>query len=225
MDNKYKRMNSTERVRIVTSASGSLPRQSFSEPLREEVLFSPAALAGALLHRILSTTGSLDYSSCKLDILTKEEFHLRQSVDPFVHYREKPVTFECVSREKIEEVAAKGKHCLLEAELSCVKDLLRREIYPIIIYVKICDKNVRKLRCLQLVACRAFPLLLLLLLLSEEDFVRQCRSREKELEGVACLYASVEPEVWAGPDDLVRVVKERIAEEQKKMIWVEQDLL
>ncbi|KAG7252719.1 hypothetical protein CRUP_003783, partial [Coryphaenoides rupestris] len=60
---------------------------------------------------------------------------------------------------------------------------------------------------------------------SEEDFVRQCRSREKELEGVACLYASVEPEVWAGPDDLVRVVKERIAEEQKKMIWVEQDLL
>lgn len=39
-----------------------------------------------------------------------------------------------------------GKHCLLEAELSCVKDLLRREIYPIIIYVKICEKNVKKLR-------------------------------------------------------------------------------
>lgn len=42
--------------------------------------------------------------------------------------------------------APQGKHCLLEAELSCVKDLLRREIYPIIIYVKISDKNVRKLR-------------------------------------------------------------------------------
>jgi len=39
-----------------------------------------------------------------------------------------------------------GKHCLLEAELTCVKDLLRREIYPIIIYVKICEKNVKKLR-------------------------------------------------------------------------------
>lgn len=39
-----------------------------------------------------------------------------------------------------------GKHCLLEAELSCVKDLLRREIYPIIIYVKICERNVKKLR-------------------------------------------------------------------------------
>lgn len=39
-----------------------------------------------------------------------------------------------------------GKHCLLEAELSCIKDLLRREIYPIIIYVKICEKNIKKLR-------------------------------------------------------------------------------
>lgn len=39
-----------------------------------------------------------------------------------------------------------GKHCLLEAELSCVKDLLRREIYPIIIYVKICEKIIKKLR-------------------------------------------------------------------------------
>lgn len=39
-----------------------------------------------------------------------------------------------------------GKHCLLEAELSCVKDLLRRDIYPIIIHVKISEKNVKKLR-------------------------------------------------------------------------------
>lgn len=39
-----------------------------------------------------------------------------------------------------------GKHCLLEAELSCIKDLLRREIYPIIIYIKICEKNIKKLR-------------------------------------------------------------------------------
>lgn len=39
-----------------------------------------------------------------------------------------------------------GKHCLLEAELSCVKDLLRREIYPIIIHIKICEKNIKRLR-------------------------------------------------------------------------------
>ncbi|CAL8289685.1 unnamed protein product [Boreogadus saida] len=106
-----------------------------------------------------------------------------------------------------------GRHCLLEAELSCVKDLLRREIYPIIIFIKICERNVKRLRKLPL------------RLESEEDFVRMCRVREKELEGVACLYSTVEPDTWAGPDDLVRVVKERIQEEQRKVVWVEQDLL
>uniref|UniRef100_A0A8C5FBD1 Guanylate kinase-like domain-containing protein n=2 Tax=Gadus morhua TaxID=8049 RepID=A0A8C5FBD1_GADMO len=240
MDNKYKRMNSSERVRIVPPSSGSLPRQGF-EPLREEdpdrevsglnlipyslvtlqrsgarrpVLFSPAALAGPLLQRLLPPGGGgPELSGCRPDVLTKEEFQLRQSVEPFVHYKEKTATFEVISREKIEDVAAKGRHCLLEAELSCVKDLLRREIYPIIIFIKICERNVKRLRKLPL------------RLESEEDFVRACRIREKELEGVACLYSTVEPDAWAGPDDLVRVVKERIQEEQRKVVWVEQDLL
>ena len=60
---------------------------------------------------------------------------------------------------------------------------------------------------------------------SEEDFVRACRSKEKELERVPCLYASVEPETWAGPEDLLRIIKDRILEEQRKIVWVEQDLL
>lgn len=60
---------------------------------------------------------------------------------------------------------------------------------------------------------------------SEDEFVRSCRAKEKELEGIPCLYASLEPEAWAGTDDLIRVIKDRILEEQKKTVWVEQDLL
>lgn len=60
---------------------------------------------------------------------------------------------------------------------------------------------------------------------SEEEFLRSCRAKEKELEGIPCLYASLEPEAWAGPDDLIRVIKDRILDEQKKTVWVEQDLL
>ncbi|KAM4634344.1 caspase recruitment domain-containing protein 11 isoform 2-T2 [Polymixia lowei] len=243
VDNKYKRMNSSERVRIINSGNTSLPRQSF-EALRPEdaaepdselsrslslipyspvtpqrtqrrrpVLFSPAALAKTIIQKILNMGGSMDFNICKPDILTKDEFHLKQNVEPFIHYRERQATFECITRENIEAVAAKGKHCLLEAELSCIKDLLRREIYPIIIYIKICEKNVKKLRKL--------PLRVEL----EEEFVRLCRSKEKELEGVPCLYTSVEPDAWTGTDDLLRVIKERILDEQKKTIWVEQDLL
>ena len=60
---------------------------------------------------------------------------------------------------------------------------------------------------------------------SEDEFVRSCRAKEKELESVPCHHASLEPEAWAGLDDLIRVAKDRILDEQKKTVWVEQDLL
>ncbi|XP_040047541.1 caspase recruitment domain-containing protein 11 [Gasterosteus aculeatus] len=239
VDIKYKRMNSNERVRIINS----VPRQGF-EALRPEdaadpdnelsrslnlipystvtlqraqrrrpVLFTPAALAATIIQKILNMGGAMDFDICKPDTLSKEEFHLKQNVEPFIHYKEKHTIFECITRENIEAVASKGKHCLLEAELSCVKDLLRREIYPIIVHVKICERNAKKLRKLPV------------RVESEEEFVKLCRAKSKELEGIPCLYASVEPEAWAGTDDLIRVVKERIQEEQKKTVWVEQDLL
>ncbi|XP_042360139.1 caspase recruitment domain-containing protein 11 isoform X2 [Plectropomus leopardus] len=243
VDIKYKRMNSNERVRIINSSSTTLPRQGF-EALRPEdaadpdselsrslnlipysnvtsqralrkrpVLFTPTALAKTIIQKMLNMGAAMEFNTCKPDTLSKEEFHLKQNVEPFIHYKEKQATFECITRENIEAVASKGKHCLLEAELSCVKDLLRREIYPIIIHVKICEKNVKKLRKLPL------------RVESEEEFVKTCRAKMKELEGIPCLYATVEPEAWAGTDDLIRVIKERIQEEQKKMVWVEQDLL
>lgn len=68
--------------------------------------------------------------------------------------------------------------------------------------------------------CRKLPLRLE----SEEEFMKMCRAKEKELEGIPCLYASLEPDAWAGTDELVKIVKERILEEQKKVVWVEQDL-
>uniref|UniRef100_A0A667YMR9 Caspase recruitment domain family member 11 n=1 Tax=Myripristis murdjan TaxID=586833 RepID=A0A667YMR9_9TELE len=240
VDNKYKRMNSSERVRIINSGNSTLPRQGFEtlrpdEPdgdlsrglnlipyspvtlqrtqRRRPVLFTPTALAKTIIQKILNMGGAMDFNICKPDILTKEEFHLKQNVEPFIHYREKQATFECITRENIEAVAAKGKHCLLEAELSCIKDLLRREIYPIIIYIKICEKNVKRLRKLPM------------RVESEEEFVKLCRAKEKELEGVPCLYASIEPDAWTGTEDLLKVIKDRILEEQRKTIWVEQDLL
>ncbi|XP_038123296.1 caspase recruitment domain-containing protein 11 isoform X1 [Cyprinodon tularosa] len=243
VDIKYKRLNSNERVRIINSGSTTLARQSF-EQLRQEdaadpdndlsrglnlipyspvtpqrtqrkrpVLFAPAALAKTIINKILNMGAAMDFISCKPDTLSKEEFHLKQNVEPFIHYQEKHATFECITRENIEAVASKGKHCLLEAELSCVKDLLRREIYPIIVYVKICDKNIKKLRRLPLSHD------------VEEDFVRLCRAKEKELEAIPCLYTTLEPDSWTGMEDLIKVIKDRILEEQKKTIWVEQDLL
>ncbi|XP_019732918.1 caspase recruitment domain-containing protein 11 isoform X2 [Hippocampus comes] len=242
-DTKYKRLNSNERVRIITSSSTTLPGQGFdtlraedaADPEREiskslnltpyshvtpqwterrrPVLFAPTALAKVLSQKLVNMVGAMDFSVCKPDILSKEESNQKLGAESFVYCKEKGASFEFITKESIEAVAAKGKHCLLQADLSCVKNLLRVEIYPIIIFVKICEKNVKKLRKLPL------------RLESEEEFLRSSRAKEKELEGIPCLYSSLEPEAWLGTDDLIRVVKERIFEEQKKTVWVEQDLL
>ncbi|XP_061740973.1 caspase recruitment domain-containing protein 11 isoform X5 [Nerophis ophidion] len=240
-DNKYKRMNSSERVRIITaggttrqgldtlkpkdttdpdgdmSRSLNLTPYSHVTPQRSQgrrpVLFTPTALAKTLSQKLVNMGGAMDFCICKPDILSKEEFNQKKSVDSLAYFKENRASFECITRENIEAIAAKGKHCLLEAELSCVNNLLRREIYPIIINVKICEKNVKKLRKLPL------------RVESEDEFLRSCRAKEKELEGIPCLYASLEPDTWTGTDDLIRVVKEQIFKEQNKTVWVEQDLL
>ncbi|XP_076865318.1 caspase recruitment domain-containing protein 11 isoform X2 [Brachyhypopomus gauderio] len=246
VDNKYKRMDSNDRVRIVNAGNPStLPRAGFETmkpedsadsendlnksdlnlipyspvtphhcPRKRPVLFTPNILAKTIIQKFLNSGGAMEFNICKPDILTKEEFVMKQKIEPIISYREKQAyTYECVTPENIEAVAIKNKHCLLEADLTCVKDLLRREIYPIIIFIKICEKNIKKLKRLPLKVD------------SEDDFLKMCRAKEKELEALPCLYATVEHDSWSGVEDLLRVIKDKILEEQKKTVWVEQDLL
>uniref|UniRef100_A0A673NE77 Caspase recruitment domain-containing protein 11-like n=1 Tax=Sinocyclocheilus rhinocerous TaxID=307959 RepID=A0A673NE77_9TELE len=245
VDNKYKRMNSSERVRIVNGGNPSSVSRPGFETLRPEdtsdpesdlnkslnlipyslvtphqclrkrpVLFTPNILAKTIVQKFLNLGGAMEFNICKPDIVTKDEFLMKQKIEPIIYSKEKQAcTYECITPENIEAVAFKNKHCLLEADLSCVKDLLRREIYPIVIFIKICERNIKKLRRLPLKVD------------SEEEFLKMCRSKEKELEMLPCLYAGVEPDSWGGVEDLVRIIKDKIFEEQKKTVWVEQDLL
>ncbi|XDV12724.1 hypothetical protein PO909_001319 [Leuciscus waleckii] len=245
VDNKYKRMNSSERVRIVNGGNPSSVSRPGFETLRPEdtsdpesdlnkslnlipyslvtphhcqrkrpILFTPNILAKTIVQKFLNLGGAMEFNICKPDILTKDEFLMKQKIEPIIYSKEKQTgTYECITPDNIEAVAFKNKHCLLEADLSCVKDLLRREIYPIVIFIKICERNIKKLRRLPLKVD------------SEEEFLKMCRSKEKELETLPCLYASVEPDSWGGVEDLVKIIKDKIFEEQKKTVWVEQDLL
>uniref|UniRef100_A0A8C1U6C4 Caspase recruitment domain-containing protein 11-like n=1 Tax=Cyprinus carpio TaxID=7962 RepID=A0A8C1U6C4_CYPCA len=243
VDNKYKRMNSNERVRItahphlylfISSVYAELLLLKLTRELdltkslnlipyslvtpqqcqrKRPVLFTPNILAKTIVQKFLNLGGAMEFNICKPDIVTKDEFLMKQKIEPIIYSKEKQAcTYECITPENIEAVAFKNKHCLLEADLSCVKDLLRREIYPIVIFIKICERNIKKLR-------------LPLRVDSEEEFLKMCRSKEKELETLPCLYAGVEPDCWGGVEDLVRIIKDKIFEEQKKTVWVEQDLL
>uniref|UniRef100_A0A3Q3F105 Caspase recruitment domain family, member 11 n=1 Tax=Labrus bergylta TaxID=56723 RepID=A0A3Q3F105_9LABR len=221
VDIKYKRMNSSERVRIINSGSATLTRPGFETFLKPEgdlnlipystvtpqrtqrkrpVLFTPTALANTIIQKILNMGAAMDLTSAnQVYTLSKEEFHLKQNVEPFIHYKEKHATFECITRENIEAVAAKS-----------LQDLIR-------------VMNAATITCFLPVSCphRKLPMRVE----SEDEFVRSCRAKEKELEGIPCLYASLEPEAWTGTDDLIKIIKDRILEEQKKTVWVEQDLL
>ncbi|KAM9493288.1 caspase recruitment domain-containing protein 11 isoform 2-T2 [Clarias gariepinus] len=245
-DNKYKRMDSNDRVRILNAGNlSTLPKSGFETmkpedssdsesdlnksdlnlipyspvtphrcPRKRPVLFSPNILAKTIVQKFLNSGGAMEFNICKPDILTKEEFLMKQKIETIIFSKERQAsTYECITPENIEAVAFKSKHCLLEADLSCAKELLRREIYPIVIYIKICERNIKKLRRLPLKVD------------SEEDFLKMCRAKEKELEALPCLYATVEPDSWSGVEDLLRLIKDKILEEQKKTVWVEQDLL
>lgn len=60
---------------------------------------------------------------------------------------------------------------------------------------------------------------------TEEEFLRLCRLKEKELEALPCLYASVEADMWGSVEELLRVIKDKIGDEQRKTVWVDEDQL
>ncbi|XP_069920404.1 caspase recruitment domain-containing protein 11 isoform X3 [Oryctolagus cuniculus] len=268
-ENKYKRMNSNERVRIISgSPLGSLARASldatklltdkpeaeldpeselgrnlslipyslvraFHCERRRPVLFTPTSLAKTLVQKLLNSGGAMEFTICKsgapgtarwphtsalltgvTDIVTREEFLRKQKTETIIYSREKnPNTFECIVPANIEAVAAKNKHCLLEAGISCARDLIRCQIYPIILFIRVSEKNSKRFRKLL-----ARPE-------TEEEFVRMCRLKEKELEALPCLYATVEADMWGSVEELLRVLKDKIGEEQRKTIWVDEDQL
>ncbi|VCW76335.1 unnamed protein product [Gulo gulo] len=181
-ENKYKRMNSNERVRIVSgSPLGSLTRTSldatklltekqeemdpesdlsknlslipyslvraFYCERRRPVLFTPTMLAKALVQKLLNSGGAMEFTMCKPDVVTRDEFLRKQKTETIIYSREKnPNTFECIVPANIEAVAAKDKHCLLEAGISCTRDLIKSRIYPIVLFIRVSEKNIKRFR-------------------------------------------------------------------------------
>ncbi|KAJ7425868.1 Caspase recruitment domain-containing protein 10 [Willisornis vidua] len=111
----------------------------------------------------------------------------------------------------IREAMEKNKHCLLELGVQGVRNLIKSEIYPIVIHVEVTEKNVRGLRSLLEKAGQR-----------DSEVLKVCRGVEQALHTLPCSWARVEPHAWTHAEELPKVVRGCIFQEQAHPLWIEE---
>ncbi|XP_005039835.1 PREDICTED: caspase recruitment domain-containing protein 10 [Ficedula albicollis] len=176
------------------------------------VVLSPSCIAPRLIRNLLDLpTSRLDFHVCPAEKLA--------GGDPSTtHVQDHPVprTAPRDQRESgrihmIREAMEKNKHCLLELGVEGVRDLIKSEIYPIVIHVEVTEKNVRGLRSLLGKAGQR-----------DSEVLKVCRGVERALHTLPCSWARVEPHAWSCAEELPKVVRGRIFQEQTRPLWIEE---
>ncbi|XP_071278914.1 caspase recruitment domain-containing protein 10 [Agelaius tricolor] len=176
------------------------------------VVLLPSCIAPRLIRNLLDLpTSRLDFHVCPAEKLA--------GGDPSItHAQEQPVprTGRQDQRESgrihmIREAMEKNKHCLLELGVEGVRDLIKSEIYPILIHVEVTEKNVRGLRSLLGKAGQR-----------DSEVLKMCRALEQALHTLPCSWARVEPHAWSHAQELPKVVRGCIFQEQTRPLWIEE---
>lgn len=185
----------------------SLVRPCHPPSLRPVILMS--TLIGKIVLEKLKD--QKDYEKCEPEFLRNEDYADKERRGEIVGLKEVQNSLcSCFTRKAVDAVVAKNVHCLLELSLDCVRQLHRVEIYPIVIVIRMCEKNTKKLKKI-LQKYRV-----------NEELLLKCAQREEGcLDKLPCLYHSVAPDGWNDLDSLINCVKAAIREEQKKIVWVE----
>ncbi|XP_010128031.1 PREDICTED: caspase recruitment domain-containing protein 10, partial [Chlamydotis macqueenii] len=176
------------------------------------VVLSPNCIAPRLIRNLLDLpTSRLDFHVCPAEKLAEG--------DPSAtHTQEHPVSRTALQDQResgrirmIREAMEKNKHCLLELGVQSVRDLIKSEIYPIVIHVEVTEKNVRGLRGLLGKAGQR-----------DSEVLKMCRSVEQALHTLPCSWARVEPHAWSHAEELPKVVRGCIFQEQTRPLWIEE---
>ncbi|KAK1341586.1 hypothetical protein QTO34_018001 [Cnephaeus nilssonii] len=186
----------------------SLVRPLLVPSLRPVVLL-PECLAPRLIRNLLDLPNSrLDFQVCPAESLSGEEQCAPSAPGA---PKARPATPGLGSRIRaIQESVGKKKHCLLELGTRGVRELVQNEIYPIVIHVEVTEKNVREVR--GLLGRPGWR---------DSELLRQCRSSEQVLWGLPCSWVQVPAHAWAHSEELAKVVRGRILQEQARLVWVE----
>ncbi|XP_051889178.1 caspase recruitment domain-containing protein 14 isoform X5 [Pristis pectinata] len=177
-------------------------------PSLRPVIIAPTRIGKVVLEKLKDLP---EYEKCKSECLNNTEYAEKNRKGEILGVQEaQNFLRSCYTREGVETVVAKNVHCLLELGLDCVKWLHKVEIYPIVIVIRLCEKNIKKIKkILQKYGVT-------------EDLLMECSRREETLlDTLPCLYKCI-PDSWSDLDSLVTAVKAAIKDEQKKIVWIEQ---
>ncbi|XP_037703527.1 caspase recruitment domain-containing protein 10 isoform X2 [Choloepus didactylus] len=184
----------------------SLVRPLLVPTLRPVVLL-PECLAPRLIRNLLDLPSSrLDFHVCSAESLSGEE--LCPASAPGAP-KARPATPGLGSRIRAIQESV-GKHCLLELGAQGVRELVQNEIYPIVVHVEVTEKNVREVR--GLLGRQGWR---------DSELLRQCRGSEPELWGLPCSWVQVHAHAWGHAEELAKVVRGCILQEQGRLVWVE----
>uniref|UniRef100_A0A8C2W3T6 Caspase recruitment domain-containing protein 10 n=2 Tax=Chinchilla lanigera TaxID=34839 RepID=A0A8C2W3T6_CHILA len=185
----------------------SLVRPLLVSALRPVVLL-PECLAPRLIRNLLDLPSSrLDFQVCPAESLSGEE---QCSPSAPGAPKAQPTIPGLGNRIRtIQELVGK-KHCLLELGARGVRELVQSDVYPIVIHVEVTEKNIREVRGL---LGRPGG--------RDSELLRQCRSAEQALWGLPCSWVQVPAHAWGHAEELAKVVRGRILQEQARLVWVE----
>nr|XP_012314331.1 caspase recruitment domain-containing protein 10 [Aotus nancymaae] len=216
------------RPKPVGAAAGDSPEQPLLEPCGEPerslrpyslvrpllvsalrpVVLLPECLAPRLIRNLLDLPSSrLDFQVCPAESLSGEE--LCPSSAPGAP-KAQPAIPGLGSRIRAIQESVGKKHCLLELGAQGVRELVQNEIYPIVIHVEVTEKNVREVR--GLLGRPGWR---------DSELLRQCRGSEQVLWGLPCSWVQVPAHEWGHAEELAKVVRGRILQEQARLVWVE----
>ncbi|XP_077195682.1 caspase recruitment domain-containing protein 10 isoform X2 [Paroedura picta] len=170
------------------------------------VVFSPDFLAPRLIRNLLDLPSSLqDFHlspAAEERLLSSASKHNANGISQSQR--------DCGRIQAIQEAIGKNKHCLLELEVQMVRDLIKREIYPIVIHVEVTAKNIRGVRSLL-----GKPGM------RDSEAMKLCQRAEQTLHTLPCSWAWVDSQSWSSVGELVKVLKAHIFQEQTRIVWVE----
>lgn len=178
---------------------------------KRPVIFSPSLLSRGLIERLLQPADSgLNFNTCPPEPIQASE---RRDKRVFLLDSFTPDQALGIRLQSIQDVISQDKHCLLELGLSSVEGLLRQGIYPIVVHIHPKNKKHKKLR-------KFFPRC------GEDRAMEEvCQAEELQLETLPLLYYTLESNTWSCTDELLAIIRNIIASQQRAVAWVELDRL